>query len=125
MAAAGAASSLGSSSTLDQSQFLQLLIAQMKSQDPMSPTSNSDFIGQLAQFSTLSGIETMNSNFSDLLSLQEITQGSSLIGKSVTYTNSSNQVVTGTAESVALSNGKFQVQVGNDQVALSQISSVK
>jgi flagellar basal-body rod modification protein FlgD len=119
-----ATTSTAPTSALDQSQFLQLLVAQMKSQNPLDPTSNSDFIGQLAQFSTLSGIETLNSNFSNLLSLQEITQGTSLIGKQVTYTDSNSQSVTGTAQGVAMNNGEFQVQVGGTSVSLSQITSV-
>ena len=90
----------------------------------MDPTSNSDFISQLAQFSTLSGIETLNSNFSSMLSLQQLTQGTSLEGHQVTYTNSSNQTVTGTAEGVVVNNGNFQVQVGNNSVSLNQITSV-
>jgi flagellar basal-body rod modification protein FlgD len=117
-------SGFASNSTLDQSQFLQLLVAQMQAQDPMDSTSNSDFVSQLAQFSTLSGIESLNSNFSQLLSLQEITQGTSLEGHTVTYTNSSNQAETGTADGVVMNNGNFEVQVGSDSVSLSQITAV-
>lgn len=122
----GSATTLSSTSnsTLDQSDFLQLLVAQMKSQDPMNPQSNSDFIGQLAQFSTLSGIETLNSNFSQLLSLDQLSQGTSLEGHQVTYTNSSNATVSGTAEGVVVKNGNFEVQVGSDSVSLNQIVSV-
>ena len=116
--------STGFSSQIGQNQFLQLLVAQMKSQNPMEPTSNQEFLGQLAQFSTLSGIETLNANFSDLLSLQQISEGSSLIGKQVAYSNSDNQTVTGTVQSVAVSNGSVQLQVGGHSVALNKVVGI-
>lgn len=116
--------STGFSSKVGQDQFLQLLVAQMKSQNPMEPTSNQEFLGQLAQFSTLSGIETLNANFSDLLSLQQISEGSSLIGKKVAYSNSSNQTVTGTVQSVTVSDGAVQLQIGGDSVALNKVVGI-
>jgi len=116
--------SAGFSSKIGQDQFLQLLVAQMKSQDPLEPTSNQEFLGQLAQFSTLSGIETMNANFSQLMSLQDITQGSSLIGKQVAYTNASNQTANGTVNSISVSNGQLQIQVGAESITVDKILGV-
>ncbi|MBS0202394.1 MAG: flagellar hook capping protein [Planctomycetes bacterium] len=116
--------STGFSSQLGQQQFLQLLVAQMKSQNPMEPTSNQEFLGQLAQFSTLSGIETLNANFSDMMTLQDLTQGSSLIGKQVSYTNSSNTTSTGVVQSVGVTNGKLHLQVGSDSVTLDNVLQV-
>jgi len=116
--------STGFSSQIGQSQFLQLLVAQMKSQNPMEPTSNQEFLGQLAQFSTLSGIETLNANFSDLLSLQQISEGSSLIGKQVAYSNSNNQTVTGVVQGVAVSGGAVQLQIGGDSVGLGKVVGI-
>jgi len=48
------------SSSLDKDAFLKLLVAQMKYQDPLEPTNNNDFIGQMAQFSSLE--QSQNSN---------------------------------------------------------------
>lgn len=114
----------GFTSNVGQDQFLQLLVAQMKSQNPLEPTTNQEFLGQLAQFSTLSGIEKLNANFSDLLSLQQITQGTSLIGKQVAYLNSDDQAVSGEVMSLALSNGEMQIQVGTDVITLDKILGV-
>lgn len=116
--------SAGFSSQIGQNQFLQLLVAQMKSQNPLEPTSNQEFLGQLAQFSTLSGIETLNSNFSDLMSLQQITQGSSLIGKQVAYMNADDQAASGIVQSVAVTDGKMQLQVGGNLITLDRILGV-
>ncbi|KPF61723.1 hypothetical protein IP88_15565 [alpha proteobacterium AAP81b] len=47
-------------STLDQSDFLALMTAQLKNQDPTKPVDNSEYVAQLAQFSTVSGITESN-----------------------------------------------------------------
>ena len=52
----------GSSDKLGQDDFLQLMTAQLQNQDPFAPMENGDFIAQMAQFSTVSGIEQINKN---------------------------------------------------------------
>ena len=51
---------------LGQSDFLTLMITQFKNQDPFEPMDNGEFLGQLAQFSTVNGIESLNSSFGGL-----------------------------------------------------------
>lgn len=71
---------------LGQSAFLELMITQMENQDPLSPQENSEFIAQLAQFSSVEGMERLNSNFdaftNSFISNQAL-QASSLVGRSV------------------------------------------
>lgn len=74
------------SNDLGQAAFLELMITQMKNQDPLSPQSNSEFVAQLAQFSSVEGLEKLNTNFnsfsSNFMSNQAL-QASSLVGRSV------------------------------------------
>src|SRR6056300_1952953 len=51
-----------SSDKLGQEDFLTLMTAQLQNQDPMAPMDNGDFIAQMAQFSTVTGIEEMASS---------------------------------------------------------------
>ncbi|TCP61350.1 flagellar basal-body rod modification protein FlgD [Rhodovulum bhavnagarense] len=55
-----AATGVGGDTVLGQQDFLALLTAQLQNQDPFAPMENTEFLGQMAQFSTLSGIEQMN-----------------------------------------------------------------
>ncbi len=75
------------SNELGQNEFLQLMIAQLENQDPLSPQENGEFIAQLAQFSSVEGIDRLNNSFDDFnasfLSNQAL-QASSLVGRSVT-----------------------------------------
>lgn len=54
---------------LGQSDFLLLLTTQLKSQDPLSPMDNSQFVAQLAQFSTVSGVTEMNAGINRLAAI--------------------------------------------------------
>jgi flagellar basal-body rod modification protein FlgD len=108
-------------SKLGQDQFLKLMVAQLKSQDPLEPIKDQEFLGQLAQFSTLSGIEKLNANFSDMLSLQQITQGSNLIGRQVVYTDAEGKTAQGTVNGFAVNQGRVELQIGNDAVLLDKV----
>ena len=71
---------------LSQDDFLKLMTAQLKAQDPLKPLDNSEFVSQMAQFSTVSGIQSLQDSFSKLAaSLQsaDMLQASTLVGHSV------------------------------------------
>lgn len=75
------------SNELGQSAFLELMITQLNNQDPLSPQENTEFIAQLAQFSSVEGLERLNKNFSSFSSSfmsNQALQASSLVGRSVT-----------------------------------------
>jgi len=72
-------------STLDQSDFLKLMTTQLMNQDPLQPMENGEFLAQMAQFSTVSGITEMNTsvqNLSESYRSQQLMQASGLINKS-------------------------------------------
>ena len=75
-----------SSDELGQDEFLTLMLTQLKHQDPFQPMENGEFIGQLAQFSTVSGIEQMQVALEDLsgsfVSNQTL-EATRLVGKEV------------------------------------------
>ncbi len=75
-----------SPNSLGQSAFLELMITQMENQNPLDPQNNTEFIAQLAQFSSVEGLERLNENFDDFsasfMSNQAL-QASSLVGSSV------------------------------------------
>ncbi|WP_197417139.1 MULTISPECIES: flagellar hook assembly protein FlgD [unclassified Sphingomonas] len=60
------AASANANATLDQSDFLRLMTAQLNNQDPFEPVDNSQMVAQMAQFSSLAGISEMNSTLKSL-----------------------------------------------------------
>ena len=71
---------------LGQAEFLELMIAQLKNQDPFKAMDPSQFLGQLAQFGTVSGIQEMQAAFgtlSDAMRSSQVLDGSAMIGREV------------------------------------------
>ena len=72
--------------TLGEDDFLQLLVTQLQNQDPTNPQDNSAFVAQLAQFSSLQGIQTLNTSVNNIASSftsSQALQASSMVGRSV------------------------------------------
>jgi flagellar basal-body rod modification protein FlgD len=85
-AAGNALGSVANKDKLGQAQFMQLMIAQLRNQDPTKPVDPSQFLGQLAQFGTVSGIQDMQnslSTLSDSLRSSQLLGGTSLVGHEV------------------------------------------
>jgi flagellar basal-body rod modification protein FlgD len=110
------------SSTLDKQAFLQLLVAQMKYQDPLEPTDNTEYISQLATFSSLEQMQNMSATL-------ELQRGSSLVGKEVyletqnTSTGDTNSV-TGVVDYVTFENNKCFVSIDGTLYPLEDVKSV-
>ncbi len=86
------------SNELGQTAFLELMITQMNNQDPLSPQDNSQFIAQLAQFSSVEGIQRLNESFDSFsgnFTSNQALQASSLVGRSVTVPGDTTYLLDG------------------------------
>lgn len=111
-----------SNSTLDKDAFLQLLVAQMKYQDPLEPTSNTEYVAQLATFSQLEEMQNMTAS----LNLQ---RASSLIGKYVSInvidsTTGKSSTVSGRVDYVETQNGKSYLYVEGKPYSIDDLNTV-
>jgi flagellar basal-body rod modification protein FlgD len=121
-----------SSSTQTQdykSEFLKLLMAELQNQDPTQPVDSTQMLANQAQFASLEQMQNMNTNFVTLMAMQNVSQGTNLIGKSVVATDSTGATVSGQVTGVKFSNGSpsLQVQVSPSStvdVNLSDVSQV-
>lgn len=126
---------LNGSAGLDKSNenpFLELLVAQLKNQDPMEPLQNGDFIQQVSSFASLQETQLLNAKISDLISLQEIvagqnafSQSASLVGKHVQYLDpDTGETLSGHVESVHLNEGGLLVRINGTDVPMSSITGI-
>lgn len=75
-----------SNSDLGQGDFLKLMVTQLNNQDPMKPMESGDFLGQIAQFSTVTGIDGLNTSFSEFassVSNDQALHAANLVGRRV------------------------------------------
>ena len=102
---------------LGKDEFLLLLLAQLKNQDPLEPMENTEFISQLAQLRTLEQIQELTTLFS-------MDQAAALIGKNVRATTGSGDVVEGCVNSVRLEDGEVILVLDDGEVRLSDVVEV-
>lgn len=105
------------SSTLGQSDFLKLIVEQMKNQDFNNTTDNNEFIAQMAQFSSLEAMQNLT-NYSNL------SYGTSLVGKYVTVKTGDEDYVTGLVDCVAVDGGKYSLVINGKEYPSSGVVEV-
>ena len=116
------ASAVGSDSFVSQNTFLTLLITQLKNQDPMNPQDSSQFVAQLASFSSLEQMTQLNKNINTVLE----SSVTNLIGKTVTVADSkaASGFTTGAVTGIVYYADGPAVSVGGNNYALSAIQNV-
>lgn len=142
----------GTNDVTDANMFLKLMLKQMEQQDPTEPTDNSQWLAQMAQYSSLEAMNNLNASFGDVSKqLSELTetvnssniisQTLSLVGKDVTVsvpkTDSDGKVikddkgkvvydeVKGSVDEVSFDNGSGMITVDGKQYSISNITSIR
>lgn len=110
-----------SNSTVSKDQFLQLLVAQMKYQDPLEPTSNTEYISQYATFSELEQMQNMSASL-------EMARASQLVGQtvllSVTDSAGRTTMIQGNVDYVVYENGKTYLSVNGELYSMDDLNTV-
>jgi len=110
------------SNELGKDDFLKLLITQLSNQDPTSPMENTEFIAQMAQFSSLEQMTNMSSSFEKMASFINSSEAASTLGKTVEL-NIGDSTVTGIV--TGATRGKEpQVQVNGMYYSMDKISAI-
>ena len=106
---------------MDKEAFLQLLVAQMKYQDPLEPTSNTEYISQYATFSQVEQMQNMSATL-------ELSRASSMVGKQVliqtTDSAGNTKEVQGMVEYVKYENNKAYVSIDGTLYSIDDVSAV-
>ena len=118
---------------LDKNACMELLVSQLKNQDPMSPVANEDFVAQLATFSSLEQLEGLNQNMVASIALNQsnallaqLTQSSALIGKSVKWEDlDTGAEHSGTVQSVKIVDGLAVLRIDDEDVPLVSVTEVQ
>lgn len=109
---------------LDKDAFLQIMVAQLRYQDPTSPMDSGKFIEQMAMFTSMEQMANLNTNMEKLYQLQEMNQASSLIGKQVSLYNG-EELISGEVERVTKIVDSISIWVSGKPYDLSQVVAVE
>lgn len=106
---------------MDKDAFLQLLVAQMKYQDPLQPTSNTEYISQYAQFSQVEQMQNMSSSM-------DLQRASALVGEEVyiktTTSSGETKYIQGKVDYVVYENNKAYLSINEELYSLEDLDTV-
>jgi flagellar basal-body rod modification protein FlgD len=118
--------------TFGDNPFLSLLVAQMRSQTPLEPVDNQSFMQQMSSYSTMQQQHELNDNLLQLLDyqgvlarLQGLSEGSSLLGKEVTFAGEGGTEERGVVEAVFVAeDGAVKLRVGERELDLRDVTGI-
>lgn len=113
---------------LGKDEFLKILVAQLRYQDPLQPMQDREFISQMAQFTSLEQLMNINSQLNQLS--QSLGAASSLIGKQISWMvlpegGTQYQMESGLVESIIVRDGLTYAKVGVNEVPLNEIVKIE
>lgn len=110
----------GAESTLGKDAFLKILVTQMKNQNPLEPLKDTEFIGQMAQFSSLEQLTNLNTTMNTFVTGQgsaSLTDHANLIGNKVFWereVNGQKESGEGIVKAISMKNGELTVELEGD-----------
>lgn len=126
-AAAGTANEQASPAapkSLGQDDFLKLLSVQMQAQDPMNPMKDTEFVAQMASFTSLEQMKSLTASFNSFISQQHLTDAQSYLGKTVTAFDPDAGLVTGQVSGISVVDGSPRLMIGDATFDPSTISMI-
>jgi flagellar basal-body rod modification protein FlgD len=117
---------------VDLNQFLSLLITEMQNQDPLNPTSNSEFLQQVSQIRSIGATNQLTESLTALTSGSGLSTASNLIGKEIDAIDTDGKEVVGTVDKVTVEvdaenrdNRQIRLHVGNQKVDMDNIREIR
>lgn len=111
-------------SVLDKNAFLKILMAQLANQDPLANQDNSQYIAQMAQFSSLEQAQNTNASMEKMLASQLITEGSLMIGKNVAFDIGDDNYVQEVVKGLIVDKTKVYLKTDNGTYEIEQVIGV-
>ena len=116
--------STDANSELGQDAFLKLLVAQLKYQDPLNPADGAEFLAQTAQFTMVEKLADLEAQGQSTVTSQQQMQAAQLVGRQVTYVDSTGNLVEGVVESAEYTPDGQSLTIGGQAVELDNITKV-
>lgn len=113
-----------SKNSLEEADFLKLIITQLKTQDPTNPMDDKQFIGQMTQFTSMKQMSKMSDNMGVLAKEVGFTKALAMVNKNVTYSDANGNVNYGVVQSIKVKNGEAFLNIDGFEVPMSRLEEV-
>ncbi len=120
-------SSLNSASGLDGmggDEFMMILLAQLRHQNPLEPMKDNDWMAQVTQLNSLQELKKIETAIQDMVQSNQLTNAAVLVGKTVQVRNEDGEIVKGKVTGVSLVNGRVMLLMDDKQVPFSSLVGV-
>ena len=123
-AATAATTSTNGAAGLIGSQFMSLLLAQLKNQNPMEPMQDKDMMNQMVQLNSLQELQALRSSMEVMTKASLSSYAANLIGKTVKANLGDDKILQGVVDSISIEKGDYIAHIGNESVSVALISEV-
>jgi flagellar basal-body rod modification protein FlgD len=120
----GAALPSGAGSAMGKQEFLQLLVTQLRNQDPLEPLNDRDFIAQMAQLSALEATTGLANQVRDLTAVEQQAGALQMVGHKVRYAGPNDAPAEGVVTGVRLDEAAPVLLIGSQEIPLSAVQTV-
>ena len=110
--------------TLGKDAFLKLLVAQLKYQNPLSPSDPGEFMAQTAQFTMVQKLEELARQGADGALGQKLATASALVGREITWTDAQGNAASGVVSSARLAEDGTLLRVGDVEVPIGAVHTI-
>lgn len=119
-------------SSSNENLFIDLLVTQLKNQNPLEPMENGEFIQQMSSLASVQETQSLNGNIQNLIQLQEVvagqnafTQSANLVGKYVQYVDpATGEESEGYVDSIQLQEGGIFLKIGGSDVPMGLVTGI-
>jgi len=110
--------------SLDLDEFVQLLVTELRNQDPMEPMSNQEILNQISQIREIESNQRLTDTLESVMMGQNLVTAGNMIGQVVNGLSESGDRVSGAVDRVSIENGVAKVHVGEQTLDLKNISEI-
>ena len=114
-----------SKNSLEEADFMKLLITQLKTQDPTNPMNDKEFMGQMAQMTSLKQMNQMADNMKNFTKDFTFSKAVGLVNKTVSWVDDNGGMKDGVVESIKVRNGDTFLKVDGNEITINQLSEVR
>jgi flagellar basal-body rod modification protein FlgD len=104
--------------------FMTLMLTQMRNQNPMEPMNDTEMISQMAQLNSVTQLQKMSTSMSSVEHLNQLLSASGMMGKTVSYKDSTGNLFSGLVSSVTIDGTSVNLTVGQQSISISSVLKI-
>jgi len=124
-AATSTAQNVNTFTDMQSNEFMQLLLVQLRNQNPLEPMKNGEILSQITTLNSLQELQNISATLKSISGKSGLSDAADLIGKEITFKNGSDITTVGIVTGVVQENGQVKLQVNDQEISLDDVIAVK